>query len=147
MGRFFGVPVSIKDCFDEAGELCFVGSEWMAAHYKAKNDSQLVAMLKKEGAVPMVRGNVPQFLYTGHTANRIFGTGQNPYDRTRTVSGSSGGDGGLVAAKCVPFALGTDIGGSIRGPAHDNGIVGFKPTSQRSTTRGQIQCSGTYNLP
>lgn len=97
--------------------------------------------------MPMVRGNVPQFMYTGHTANRIFGTGKNPYDESRTVSGSSGGDAGMVAARCVPFALGTDIGGSVRGPAHANGIVGFKPTSHRSSTRGQVNCAKGYSMP
>jgi len=52
----------------------------------------------------------------------------NPHDALRTCGGSSGGDAGLVAARCVPFALGTDIGGSIRCPAHFNGVYGFKPT-------------------
>lgn len=65
----------------------------------------------------------------GHTYNKIFGRALNLFDQTRTTSGSSGGDAGLVAAKCVPFAIGTDIGGSIRGPAACNGILGFKPTS------------------
>jgi len=59
LGAFFGVPVSIKDQFGEAGENATAGSQWMAAHYKAPCDSAIVAMLKKEGAVPMVRGNVP----------------------------------------------------------------------------------------
>ncbi len=53
----------------------------------------------------------------------------NPWDCTRSTGGSSGGDGALVAMKCVPFALGTDVGGSIRSPAAYNGIIGFKPTS------------------
>lgn len=101
----------------------------MASHYVAKNDAAVVAMIKKEGAIPIVRGNVPQFCWAGHTDNRIFGKGLNPYDQTRTVSGSSGGDAALVSARCVAFAIGTDIGGSIRAPAACNGIIGFKPTS------------------
>lgn len=101
----------------------------MAAHYKAEKDAVTVAMLKHEGAVPMVRGNVPQFCYVGHTDNNVFGLSKNPYDQDRTVSGSSGGDAALVASRCVPFSIGTDIGGSIRAPAACNGIVGFKPTS------------------
>jgi Asp-tRNA(Asn)/Glu-tRNA(Gln) amidotransferase A subunit family amidase len=101
----------------------------MAAHFKADKDAAVVAFLKSEGAIPMVRGNVPQFVYAGHTENRIFGCALNPYDKTRTCAGSSGGDGALVSAKCVPFAIGTDIGGSIRAPAACLGIIGFKPTA------------------
>ena len=101
----------------------------MHAHYVAKKDAAIVAMIKKEGAIPIVRGNVPQFCWVGHTDNRVFGLSKNPYDQTRTCSGSSGGDGALVSSKCVPFALGTDIGGSVRAPAACNGILGFKPTS------------------
>lgn len=52
----------------------------MAAHYVAKKDAELVAMIKREGAIPIVRGNVPQFVWVGHTENRIFGKGLNPYD-------------------------------------------------------------------
>lgn len=101
----------------------------MASHYVAKKDAEVVAMIKNEGAIPIVRGNVPQFCWVGHSENRVFGKSLNPYDQTRTTSGSSGGDGGLVSAKCVVFAIGTDIGGSIRAPASCNGIIGFKPTS------------------
>lgn len=101
----------------------------MAAHYIATEDAPLVKLLKDEGAIPMIRGNLPQFVWVGHTENRIFGRALNPYDKTRTCGGSSGGDGGLVSARCVPFAIGTDIGGSIRSPATANGIIGFKPTA------------------
>jgi len=57
----------------------------------------------------------------------------NPYDKSRTCSGSSGGDAALVSKRCVPFAIGTDVGGSIRAPAACTGIVGFKPTPQRNS--------------
>lgn len=62
----------------------------------------------------------------------------NPYDPRRTCGGSSGGDAGLVAARCVPFAIGTDIGGSIRCPSAFTGIYGFKPTPQRISYKGCI---------
>jgi Asp-tRNA(Asn)/Glu-tRNA(Gln) amidotransferase A subunit family amidase len=100
----------------------------MAAHYVAKEDAVVVKLLKREGAIPIVRGNLCQFVYVGHTDNRIFGRAVNPYDSMRTCGGSSGGDGALVASRCVPFAIGTDIGGSIRSPASCSGIIGFKPT-------------------
>lgn len=95
-------------------------------------------MLLREGAIPMVRGNLPQLVYVGHTENRIFGLSVNPFDQSRTTGGSSGGDGALVAMRCVPFSLGTDVGGSIRSPAAYNGIIGFKPTSQRSSMYGTV---------
>ena len=88
---------------------------------------------------------MPQFVYVGHTDNRIYGRALNPYDQTRTCGGSSGGDGGLVAARCVPFAVGTDIGGSIRSPAACNGIIGFKPTSERGTCEGLIVPTAGYS--
>jgi amidase len=76
---------------------------------------------------------LPQLIYVGHTENRIFGLSVNPYDKTRSSGGSSGGDGALVSMRCVPFAIGSDVGGSIRSPAAYCGIVGFKPTAMRSS--------------
>lgn len=85
-------------------------------------------IIKDGGAIPLIRGNVPQAALSIHTTNLIWGTAQNFYNRDRSCGGSSGGDGGLVASRCVPIAIGSDIGGSIRVPATFNGIVGFKPT-------------------
>ena len=129
LGLFFGVPISIKDQIEEANKTLSVGSTWMMSHYIAKKDATIVRMLKEQGAIPMVRGNLPQFVFVGFTNNKIYGMALNPFDQERTCSGSSGGDTGLVAANCVPFGIGTDIGGSIRGPAAACGIIGFKPTS------------------
>lgn len=84
--------------------------------------------MKSEGAIPMVRGNVPQLVFIMHTDNNIYGTSKNPHDNSRTCGGSSGGDAGLVSSKCIPLSVGTDIGGSIRGPSSFTGIFGFKPT-------------------
>ena len=70
-----------------------------------------------------------------HSDNYIWGCAKNIYNRDRSCGGSSGGDGGLVAARCVPLALVNDIGGSIRIPATFNGIVGFKPTQGRFSNR------------
>lgn len=68
--------------------------------------------------------------------NPIYGTARNPHDINRSCGGSSGGEGGLVAAKCTPIGFGTDVGGSIRIPAAFCGVYGFKPTSQRVTYKG-----------
>ena len=86
-------------------------------------------------------------MYAGHTENRIFGCAVNPYDNSRTCGGSSGGDGGLVGSKCIPFAIGTDIGGSIRSPASCSGVIGFKPTSQRGSYAGMVVPTKSYLMP
>lgn len=83
----------------------------------------------------------------GHTRSLLYGLAKNPHDPTRTTSGSSGGAGGLVAAKCTPFGLGSDIGGSIRAPAHCNGIVGFKGTAERLSSRGARYASYSGKEP
>ena len=74
--------------------------------------------------------------FSVHSQNWIWGTAQNPHDITRTCGGSTGGDAGLVAARCVPLAIGTDIGGSLRIPGAFNGCFAFKPTGWRTTLKG-----------
>jgi Asp-tRNA(Asn)/Glu-tRNA(Gln) amidotransferase A subunit family amidase len=66
-----------------------------------------------------------------HSENYVWGTALNPYDQERSCGGSSGGDGALVSARCVPISFGTDIGGSIRIPAHFNGVRGLRPSPWR----------------
>jgi Asp-tRNA(Asn)/Glu-tRNA(Gln) amidotransferase A subunit family amidase len=71
-----------------------------------------------------------------HSHNKIWGTALNFYDKRRSCGGSSGGDAGLVASRCVPIAIGSDIGGSIRIPAHFTGVTAFKPSNRRITFKG-----------
>lgn len=122
-----GVPVSIKDLFKQKGYLSTVGCAFLCDDF-ADEDAVLVKLVLKAGGIPLVRGNVPQTALSINTANLVFGEAQNPNDRTRSCGGSSGGDAGLVASKCVPIGFGTDIGGSLRFPAVFCGIMGFKPT-------------------
>ena len=84
----------------------------------------------------MVKGNVPQLLFALHSENDIYGQAQNPWDPSRVPGGSSGGDAGLVAARCVPLSIGSDIGGSIRAPAAFCGVYGLKPTAGRVSYKG-----------
>jgi Asp-tRNA(Asn)/Glu-tRNA(Gln) amidotransferase A subunit family amidase len=93
-------------------------------------------MLRDAGAIPFVRGNVPQQLMMPMTSNAIWGTALNPWDFARTPGGSSGGDAALVAVGAAPISIGTDIGGSIRIPCSNTGVFGFKPTPQRMTHHG-----------
>jgi len=81
-----------------------------------------------------------------HTENRVWGAALNPYDHSRTCGGSSGGDAGLISTRCVPLSICSDIGGSIRIPAHFTGICGFKPTAWRTSEQGYLTGSPeTYN--
>ena len=81
------------------------------------------------------------------TDNEIYGLAQNPHNTSRTPGGSSGGEAGLVAARCSPLGLGTDIGGSIRGPASFCGIYGFKPTPYRTSYHGSIVPLPDHSAP
>jgi len=106
-----------------------------------------VKLYLKAGAIPIVRGNVPQSALSLDCENMVWGYARNPHDQSRSVGGSSGGDAGLVAAKCVPFALGSDIGGSLRFPALFCGIAGFKPTQNRLTKRGNgVARKGKFSM-
>mmetsp|Transcript_10395 Transcript_10395/g.15982 ORF Transcript_10395/g.15982 Transcript_10395/m.15982 type:complete len:199 (+) Transcript_10395:553-1149(+) len=103
---------------------------------KSKATGPLLQPILDAGAIPLVRGNVPQASLGFHCFNYLWGTSKNPLDRTRVCGGSSGGDAGLVKSRCVPIAVGADIGGSIRIPASFTGLVGFKPTQGRMLSIG-----------
>ena len=106
-------------------------------------DAPAIMPILESGAIPLVRGNVPQAALSIHTKNYVWGRAENFFDNKRSCGGSSGGDGGLVSSRCVPIAIGSDIGGSIRIPAAFNGIVGFKPSGGRLSNLGM--CSARFN--
>lgn len=121
-----GIPISIKDIFKMKGQLSTVGCVMLNS--RCDVDSENFLPITEAGAIPLVRGNLPQAALSNHSDNPIWGPCLNVYNRTRTCGGSSGGDAGLVAARCVPMAIGSDVGSSIRIPASFCGISGFKPT-------------------
>jgi len=137
-GILFGLPMSIKDCFRLKGTDA-TGGMACRLFKPDEEDGLLVKLLKSEGAIPYVKSNIPQVMMSNETKNFIWGEGKNPWDKGRTVGGSSGGEGGLVASRCSPLGLGNDIGGSIRIPAICCGVVGFKPTAERVTTAGTMK--------
>lgn len=133
----FGIPISIKDSFSQRGCDATCGSAFRA--FKPyEDDGLVVAALREVGAIPFVRSNVPQLLMMPESDNALWGRSLNPWNLSRNPGGSSGGEGALVASGCSILGLGSDIGGSIRIPAHFCGIVGFKPTPQRITKRGLV---------
>jgi fatty acid amide hydrolase len=139
-GLLLGVPISIKDEIFQENCSSSGGVVWLSES-KDPNDSILVSLLRKQGALPFVRGNAMQLMMWFETTNNLYGTAQNPWDTKRTPGGSSGGDAGLVASRCCPIAIGSDIAGSIRIPSAFCGVYGFKPSSRRITS---MDCVATH---
>ncbi len=143
-GPLHGVPMTIKDSIDTEGVIS-TGGTVGRADYVPRTDATVVARLRAAGAILLGKTNTPEFTLAGGgiagvgtTANIIYGISRNPYNLTRSTSGSSGGAGAIVAAGGSPFDIGSDWGGSIRGPAHANGIAGIKPTSGRVPRTGHV---------
>ena len=134
-GPLHGIPISVKDMIHLEGTVATNGLISHAANIASK-DGIIAAVLKKNGAIPFVKSNVPQLLMIPETDNHIFGLSMNPIDIGRASGGSSGGEAALIGSRCSPVGIGTDIGGSIRIPAAFCGIYGFKPSVARTTVKG-----------
>jgi fatty acid amide hydrolase len=131
-GPLAGVPVSVKECFAVAGLVTSLGIPSRCQHVDSA-DAAIVERLRSAGALVVGKANVPQAMYLHETDNPVWGRTNHPLDAGRGPGGSSGGDAALVAAGVVPLAVGTDLAGSIRQPAHACGIAGFLP---RTSTLG-----------
>ena len=136
LGALDGVPFSVKDCVDVAGCDSTCGLAARCGRPAARDARVVEQLAALQGAVVIVRGNVPQSMMVPETDNNVHGRTLNPYSAARSPGGSSGGEAALVASGCVPFAIGTDIAGSLRGPAALTGIFSFKPTPARVSRRG-----------
>jgi aspartyl-tRNA(Asn)/glutamyl-tRNA(Gln) amidotransferase subunit A len=142
-----GLPVSIKDLFDIAGDVTTAGSKILHDAAPATEDAVAVARLRAGGAVVIGRSNMSEFAFSGIGINPHYGTPANPYDRgrRRIPGGSSSGAAVSVADGMAVFALGTDTGGSVRIPAALCGIAGFKPTRARVPLGGAFPLSTTLD--
>ena len=129
-GPLAGVPFGVKDEQDVAGMVTTYGSVPYRNHV-VRHDSTIVARLRRAGAIPLGKTNMPEFGSTAFTKNRLFGLTRNPWHLERTPGGSSGGSSAAVAAGLVPLATGGDGGGSIRIPASYTGLFGLKATFGR----------------
>ncbi|GAB0102290.1 amidase [Nocardia sp. JMUB6875] len=130
-GPFAGVPYLVKDLVAEmAGSPLTEGSRYLRGHVSAL-DSALVTRLRAAGLAIVGRSNAPEFGMTPTVESELHGPCRNPWDITRSTSGSSGGSAAAVAAGLVPMAHGNDLGGSLRYPASACGVFGFKPTRAR----------------
>jgi aspartyl-tRNA(Asn)/glutamyl-tRNA(Gln) amidotransferase subunit A len=123
-----GIPFAVKESEQVSGWRSTFGDPAASARAPAPRDSLQVARLREAGAIPVAATNLALYGGWAETANPLFGTTSNPWDRRRIPGGSSGGSAAAIAAAMVPFATGSDGGGSLRIPAAACGIVGFKPT-------------------
>ncbi|WP_437679550.1 amidase [Sorangium sp. So ce131] len=134
-GPLHGLPVTVKESLDMAGMASTLGVASRRGH-RAASDAGVTALLRRAGAVILGRTNVSQLLLYHEARNPLFGQTASPWSLEHSPGGSSGGEAAAIAAGMSPLGIGTDIGGSIRIPAHFSGIAGFKPTLDRWTNQG-----------
>lgn len=140
-GPLHGLPITIKDSLETAGMVTVAGTEGRVGVVPDR-DATVVARLKEAGAVLMGKSNTPELTMTWESENLVYGRTNNPYDLSRSPSGSSGGAAAIIAAGGSPLDMGSDSAGSIRMPAHYCGIAGLKPTLGRVSRAGHVPPHG-----
>jgi amidase len=143
-GPLEGVPFSIKDSIEVEGRLCTAGTLGRRRAEVSAWDATLVARLRRAGAIPIAKTNLPDLLFAFESDNLLFGATRNPYALDRTSGGSSGGEAALIAACGSPMGLGSDAAGSVRVPAAFCGIASIKPTSGRLPRTGHFPPAGGW---
>lgn len=122
-----GLPTAFKDLQSAVG-FPYTRGSLAFKDTMPTQDSLLVERLRKAGAIPIGKTNTPEFGMGSHTFNKVYGTTLNPYDRTKSAGGSSGGAGVSLATGMLPIADGSDNAGSLRNPGNFNNVVGFRPS-------------------
>ncbi len=136
-GPLHGLPMTVKDVWETEGLVTTSGAPELRS-YVPESDALAVSRLRRAGAVIFGKTNTPLYAGDFQTFNEVYGVTNNPWDTSRTTGGSSGGAAAAVAAGLTPLELGSDIGGSIRNPAHFNGVYGLKPSWGVVPSRGHI---------
>ncbi len=146
-GALHGLPMTFKDAWEVVGMTASCGLPELEQH-RPTQDADAVARLRSAGAIPFGKTNTPVLAADHQSYNPLYGTTNNPWDLARTPGGSSGGAAAAVAAGFTPLELGSDIGGSIRCPAHFCGIYGHKSSFGIVPLRGHIPpAPGSFIAP
>ena len=140
-----GVPVAIKDVTPTRGIRTTHGSKLFEDHVP-DHDALVVERLRAAGAIVIGKTNTPEFAFGPNTVNAVFGATRNPWDLGRTAGGSSGGSAAALATGMCPLAEGTDLGGSLRGPAAFCGVVGFRTTPGLIPRYPSVLAWDTYSV-
>jgi aspartyl-tRNA(Asn)/glutamyl-tRNA(Gln) amidotransferase subunit A len=149
---FAGIPLSIKDLFDEAGTVTRAGSKVLAGAPPATADATVLARLKAAGFLVIGRTNMTEFAFSGLGTNAHYGDARSPFERDphdiltgRVAGGSSSGSAVSISDAMAPATIGSDTGGSTRAPAAFCGIVGMKPTATRMPAAGIYPLSTSFD--
>ena len=140
LGPYAGVPCTVKECFAFRGKPQTSGLVARRDRV-ARQDATVITRMRDAGMIPLGGTNVSELCMWMESDNRVYGRTNNPYDPSRIVGGSSGGEGAIIGAGASPFGLGSDVGGSIRMPAFFNGVFGHKPSG------GMVPNSGQFPMP
>ncbi|XP_035728447.1 fatty-acid amide hydrolase 2-like [Vespa mandarinia] len=132
---FLGVPFTTKES-NEVENLHHTMGMISRRQHRSMSDATVVAHLKKAGGILIAKTNIPELNLWVESRNNLYGQTCNPYNITRTVGGSSGGEGAIIAACGSAFSIGSDIGGSTRMPAFYNGVFGMKPSEGMTSLKG-----------
>jgi amidase len=141
LGPLHGLIMTVKDVWATEGLVTTSGALQLA-DYVPEDDAPVIARLRHAGAIIVGKTNTPIWAGDDQTFNEVYGQTNNPWDLDRSTGGSSGGAAAAVAAGLTPLELGSDIGGSIRAPAHFCGIYGLKPSFGIIPTRGYLPPAG-----
>jgi Asp-tRNA(Asn)/Glu-tRNA(Gln) amidotransferase A subunit family amidase len=133
----FGVPITIKDCFP-VKDVRFTGGSWFHRDDVAGEDAPAVRRLREAGAIVLGKTNIPDMCWGFESVNPVFGRTESARRKGWSAGGSSGGEASIISAGGSFLGLGSDIGGSLRNPAANNGCVSLKPTSGRVPDEGHV---------
>ena len=141
----FGIPVGIKDVTPTRGIRTTYGSTLFQDHVP-EEDALVVQRLREAGAIVLGKTNTPEFAFGPNTTNAVFGATRNPWNLALTSGGSSGGSAAALASGMCPLAEGSDLGGSLRGPASFCGVVGFRTSPGLIPRHPSVLAWDTYSV-